>query len=144
MLIDCPPHLQLCSWSALLASDFVAVPITAEDFAAQGLINVLRVLDNARTTSNPRLILLGYILTMHNGRLAVHSAYEKMLRDMYGEQVFKTAVPYVAAFKEAISKRSPIGFYKPRSVAAKVVEQLADELLSRIASIYQGLKQEAA
>src|SRR5262245_52910295 len=32
ILIDCPPNLQLCSWAALVASDFVLVPLQAEDY----------------------------------------------------------------------------------------------------------------
>ena len=37
VLIDCPPNLHLCSWNALLAADFVMVPLQAEDFGAMGL-----------------------------------------------------------------------------------------------------------
>ena len=42
VLIDCPPNLHLCSWAALVASDFLVVPLQAEDYGAQGLGPVQR------------------------------------------------------------------------------------------------------
>ena len=32
VLIDCPPHIQLWAWSALVAADGVVVPLQAEDY----------------------------------------------------------------------------------------------------------------
>jgi chromosome partitioning protein len=41
-IIDCPPNLQLWSWNALVAADFVIVPVQPEDFGAQGIIGLFR------------------------------------------------------------------------------------------------------
>jgi chromosome partitioning protein len=41
-LIDCPPNLYQCSWNAMLASEFVRIPVPPEDFGAQGLRVVCR------------------------------------------------------------------------------------------------------
>lgn len=90
ILIDCPPNLQLCSWAALLASDFVVVPVIPEDFSSQGLIYVQQAIDQAMTKKNPRLRLMGYVLTMHNRMLGIHKAYEKLLREQYQDLVLET------------------------------------------------------
>ena len=34
ILVDCPPNLHFCSWTALVASDYVVVPLQAEDFGS--------------------------------------------------------------------------------------------------------------
>ena len=34
VLIDCPPHIQLWAWSALVAAQGVVVPLQAEDYGA--------------------------------------------------------------------------------------------------------------
>ena len=56
-LIDCPPNLSLCSWAALLAADFVVVPVQAEDYGAQGIVYIQRAFDMALAHHNPRLRL---------------------------------------------------------------------------------------
>jgi chromosome partitioning protein len=35
-LLDCPPHIQACAWSALVAADAVVVPAQVEDFGVEG------------------------------------------------------------------------------------------------------------
>jgi chromosome partitioning protein len=47
ILIDCPPNLHLCSWSALLAADFIVVPLQAEDYGVQGVTYIQRAFDLA-------------------------------------------------------------------------------------------------
>ena len=131
VLIDCPPNLQLCSWAALLASDFVVVPVIPEDFSSQGLIYVQQAIDAAMTKGNPKLRLLGYMLTMYNRQLGIHKAYEKLLREQYGELVLETVFPLATAYKEAVSRRHPITIDKPKSAAADAVKALADEISHR-------------
>ena len=130
-LIDCPPNLSLCSWSALLAADNVVVPVQAEDYGAQGIVYIQRAFDAALAYHNPRLRLAGYLVTMFNKTLGIHTAYNHQLRTLYGDQVFEAIVPLAKDFKEAVAARQPVGFYKPRSAAAKSIKAVADELIAR-------------
>ncbi len=130
-LIDCPPNLSLCSWAALLAADFVVVPVQAEDYGAQGIVYIQRAFDLALAHHNPRLRLAGYLVTMFNKSLGIHSAYDHQLRALYGDQVFRATVPLAKDFKEAVAARRPVGSYKPRSAAAKAIKAVADELVER-------------
>jgi chromosome partitioning protein len=131
ILMDCPPNLHLCSWNALLAADFVMVPLQAEDFGAQGITHIQRAIDLALEKYNPRLRMLGYLVTLRQ-RLAIHDAYEKQLRSLYGDLVFDAAFPLKKDFKEAIAERTPIHFLRPRSGAAKDIRKIADEILRRV------------
>lgn len=130
-LIDCPPNLHLCSWSALVACDFVIVPVQAEDYGAQGITHVQKAIDLALERYNPRLRLLGYLVSMVTRRLGIHFVYERQLRRLYGDQVFSATVPTMKDFKEAIAARKPVSVYRPNSVASKAIAQVADELLDR-------------
>ncbi|MGL5094959.1 MAG: ParA family protein [Planctomycetia bacterium] len=132
-LIDCPPNLQFCSSAALTASDFVFVPLQPEDYGAQGLVPVQKAIAAVRTTHNPRLRLLGYLITLYQKTLGIHRAYEQLLRSTYGDAVLNTVMPVATHFKEAVSARKPVGFYKPKSLAAKVMDALAVEVLERLA-----------
>jgi chromosome partitioning protein len=130
-LIDCPPNLHLCAWAALVASDFLVVPLQAEDFGSQGIASILDTIEAVRSGPNPGLKLAGYLLTMFNPRLAVHKAYEGMLRELYRDEVMATTIPIGADFKEAVAARKPIVHYRPRGASARSVAALADELLAR-------------
>jgi chromosome partitioning protein len=132
ILIDCPPNLHLASWAALVAGDFVVVPLSPEDYASQGIIDVQESVALAAELANPGLSILGYLLTMVQPRRAVHKMYEETLRAQYGDDVFSTRIPHAAEFPEAIAYRKPIAQYKPRGAAAKAIKALADELLARL------------
>jgi len=131
ILIDVPPNLHLCSWAALVASDSIVVPLQAEDFGSQGIASVLDSVEAVQSRANPQLRLLGYLLTMFNPRLAIHKAYEGTLRDLYGDLVFRTTIPYAADLKEAVSIRVPIVAHKPKGASAKAIKALAEELIER-------------
>jgi chromosome partitioning protein len=132
-LIDCPPNLHLCSHAALVAADFLVVPVQVEDYGAQGLEPVQEAVALVRAGPNPALGLLGYLVTMYDKRLGIHLAYEALLREMYGPLVFAAAFPLAKDFKEAVASRQPISHHKPKSAAAKAARAVADELMERIA-----------
>lgn len=132
ILIDCPPNLYQATWNALLAADFVVIPVPPEDFGTQGLRAVHQAIDNARVL-NPPLQLLGHLVTRSDRRLTVHCAYERLLRSVYGAAILETIVPEATAFKVALAHRQPVTHHAPQSRAAQTMSRLADELLQRIA-----------
>ena len=77
-------------------------------------------------------MLIGYLITMFNKSIGVHISYEADLRQVYGDDVFRTVVPLAKDFKEAVIMRKPVGMYKARSVAARAIIGVADELLERL------------
>ena len=131
VLVDCPPNLYQCSWNALLAADFVLIPVPPEDFGTQGLRPVHQAIERARLL-NPRLAILGHLVSRHDRRLLVHQAYEQKLRRLYGSTVFRTILSEASAFKVSLACRQPVSQYAPRSQAARLMSQLADEITERI------------
>ncbi len=132
VMIDGPPNVQLCSWASLVASDAVLVPVPPEDFGALGLLSLKRAIKRVQAGPNPRLRMLGFLLAMANKSLSVHANYEADLREVYGAEVFGTVVPLAKDYKEAVLARKPVGIFKPKSAAAKVMVALADEILARL------------
>jgi chromosome partitioning protein len=132
VLIDCPPHVQFWAWSALVAADGVVVPLQAEDYGAQGLKAINRVIARVRAEANSGLTLVGYLVTMFNKALTVHVTYEAHLRRLFGDDAFAAVVPLAKDFKEAVTYRKPISDYKPRSASAKTMGLIADEFLARL------------
>lgn len=132
VLIDCPPNLYQCSWNAMIAADYVVIPVPPEDFGTQGLRAVHQAIDNARQL-NPSLRRLGHLVTRYDKRLLVHRSYEERLRELYREMVLDTTVPEASAFKVALACRQPVQFYSAKSAAAATMRELVQELVTRIA-----------
>jgi chromosome partitioning protein len=136
VLIDCPPNLHLCSWAALVASDYLVVPIKPEDYGAQGIIDVNESVSMVLAGPNPSLRMLGYLLTLMAPRKSVHLLYEQQLRAIYGPLVFETRVVELADYVEALNRRLPVAQHKPRCAAAKTMKALADEVFARLAAVH--------
>ncbi len=133
VLIDCPPNLYQCSWNALVAADHVVIPVPPEDFGTQGLRVVHQAIEQARQL-NPKLQLLGHLVTRFDGRLLVHQAYDQRLRTMYGAAVLSTVVPEAVAFKLALAQRTPVTLACPDTKAAQATAALAREIAERMAN----------
>jgi chromosome partitioning protein len=132
VLCDVPPNLHMASWAALVASDFVIVPLAPEDYSSQGIVDVLDSIAMVKATMNPKLELLGFLLQMVAPRRTLHQLYEESLRDLYKGDVFSTRIMASVDYPEAIARRQPIAQYKPKSASAKAVKALAEEIEGRI------------
>jgi chromosome partitioning protein len=132
ILVDCPPNLCMCSWASLTAADSLIVPLQAEDYGAQGIVDVQESVGLVQSRTNPGLRVLGFLITMYEARKTLHQMYDQRLRAMYGDAVFETRVPRAADFPEAIAQRTTVAAYKPRGAAAKAMKALAGEILGRI------------
>lgn len=144
VLIDNPPNLHLCGWSALTASDGLVIPLQAEDYGAQGIVAVMEAVAAVRARTNPNLATLGLLLTMFDKRLGIHVAYERHLREIYGESVFAATFPLAKDYKEAVASRQPVSLYKPRSAAAKAIVAVGEELLRRVEGMNADAKERSA
>ena len=130
VLIDCPPNLYRCTWTAMIAADWVIIPVTPEDFGTQGLRAVHQAIEHAQTL-NPQLRRLGHLVTRSDGRLLVHKFYESRLRKRHGDDVLNSLLPELSAFKVAVADRTPAEFHNPRSRAARLTRALSREILDR-------------
>jgi chromosome partitioning protein len=134
VLLDNPPNLCAATWASLIASDHVILPCVPEDYGSASLSPVFESVRLVRSGPNPRLHLLGLVLTMVQPRLAVHQLYEQTLREIHGAGVFATRIPLAADIKEAISRRQPVTHTKGRGASAKAFKALVGEMFERIAA----------
>jgi chromosome partitioning protein len=143
ILCDTPPSLETLSWIPAVAADVALTPTPPEALAVQELTHAARFLERVRWAKNPPLVWLGVVLTMHQPRLAVHAAFEKVMRDTYGDLVLSHPVPFNVSFKECVVARKPLAYWKPKSAAAKAVDAVAEEIVYRV-GLLRGRSQESA
>lgn len=87
IIIDCPPSLGILSINALTASDEILVPVQAENFALDGLIQLLDTYKRIRASSNPKLKINGFLLTMTT-QTNMSKEVSKVLVEQFGSLVY--------------------------------------------------------
>jgi len=144
VLIDTPPNLQLLTWSAMAASDFVITPVIPEQYASQGLVHVRRFIEAVVQAKRPSLRWLGLLIAMVQSRVSIHKTFEQKLREGYGDLVFEQTMPLATVFKEAVLNQTPVASFQPRAAGAKALLNLHTEITSRMAASASNELQKAA
>jgi chromosome partitioning protein len=133
VLLDCPPSLGVLTLNAFAASDALIVPLQCEYYALEGISMMTRILGQLRDTGvNPRLQLLGVVMTMFDGRTKLSQQVVSEVREHFGELVFETVIPRTTRLAEAPSFGKPIVHYDKYSAGAAAYELLAQEVLARL------------
>ena len=92
VFIDCPPSLGMITVSVLTAADGVVIPMQCEFYSMEGLSQLLVTIRRVRQHSNPKLEILGILLTMYNGRLTQTKQVVDDLKRYYADKLFATPI----------------------------------------------------
>ena len=132
VLIDCPPSLGLLTVNALTASQAVIIPVQTEYYALEGLGQLLETMKLVRQALNPKLAILGVVMTMHNARTTLSAQVEEQLQKNFKDRLFKTVVPRNIRVAEAPSHGKPVGEYDKWSKGARAYKALTKEISERL------------
>ncbi|GGK40159.1 chromosome partitioning protein Soj [Deinococcus malanensis] len=135
VLIDAPPSLGPLTVNVLAAVDALLIPLQAEYYALEGLAGLMETVERVQGGLNPRLKVLGVVLTMFDGRTNLAQEVETMVRGHFGELVFWSVVPRNVRLSEAPSFSKPINVFAPLSSGAAAYKRLADEVMQRVEKI---------
>lgn len=131
IIIDCPPALGLLTINALTATDSIIIPVQTEYYALEGLGQLLDITQRVRESLNPKLQLLGVVLTMYDKRTSLSEQVAVEVRKHFGDKVFKTTIPRNVKLAEAPSYGQTIFDYDKWSKGAKAYKLFTSEVLSR-------------
>lgn len=127
-VLDCPPGVSLLSINALTAADAALVPLEAHFLALQGLAQFLETFELVRRRLKPDLQLLGFVLVRVDRRTRHAREVEQVLRERFGDRVFRSFVRQNIRLAEAPSFHQTVFQYAPRSAGAQDMRAVADEL----------------
>jgi len=136
ILIDCPPALGLLTVNSLAAANSALVPLQCEFYALEGLSQLLRTVEMAKTSINPGLVIEGVMLTMYDKRNRLSGQVAEDVKKHLGRAVFKTIIPRNVRIAEAPSFGLPVMLYDPACIGSKAYMALADELLKRHKTVF--------
>jgi chromosome partitioning protein len=128
IIIDCPPSLGLLTVNALAAADSVIIPLQCEYYALEGLVLLLKTITILKKRVNPRLEILGVLLTMFDKRNNLSFRVMEEARRHLGNKVFRTVIPRNVRLSEAPSYGKPAILYDSTSKGAESYLQLAAEI----------------
>ena len=131
-LIDCPPSLGLLTLNALAAADMLLVPLQCEFFALEGLSQLLQTVERVQQGFNPRLEIVGVVLTMFDRRNRLTDQVAEDVRSCLGSLVFDSVIPRNVRLSEAPSHGLPALIYDHNCAGSRSYIALARELIGRL------------
>lgn len=132
VVIDCPPSLGLLTVNALTTSRGVVIPIQCEYLALEGLMQLINTIDLVKRRLNPRLDVLGVLMTMFDARTRLAGQVVGDVRRFFPSRIFETVIPRAVRLAEAPSFGQPIFEYDHASAAAQAYRRFAEELCQRL------------
>ena len=132
VLLDCPPSLGILMTNALAAADEILTPIQCEYFALEGLVKIVRVVEQVRDSgANDQVEIGGIVMTMFDSRTNLSEQVVNEVRQHFGERVYRTVIPRTVRLSEAPGFGKSILEYDPSGVGASAYRSLAREFIKR-------------
>jgi len=132
VLLDCPPSLGILMTNALAAADEILTPIQCEYFALEGLVKIVRVVEQVRDSgANDQIEIGGIVMTMFDSRTNLSEQVVNEVRQHFGERVYRTVIPRTVRLSEAPSFGKSILEYDPSGAGASAYRALGREFIKR-------------
>lgn len=135
IVIDTPPALGNLSFMALVASDYVIIPVDPRPFALQGLGALNATIQTVCSKLNSHLSVLGILFVKYSPRTILNRDIYDMAAD-YSKQmntsVFKTTIREGIAVAEAQAMRVPLIEYAKKSKPSEDYVAFTREVLERL------------
>lgn len=132
IIIDCPPSMGLLTVNALVASDYVLMPLQAEFLPLRGVHSFMKIMDKVKKRLKLELEVLGYVLTKFDRRKKLNQNVLGQLKTEFGELVFETKIRSNIALAQAQEKGMDIFKFNPRCNGANDYDSLSMEVLQRL------------
>ena len=131
-LMDCPPDLDMGSINALCAADWVIIPVDCDEWACDGMAEILDQIARVQMYYNPHLKILGVLLTKYRNTKYADGVITHLAQ--MGVPLLHTAIRYTVRVSEAKSAHLPLLAYKQNCTAALDYADLAREIIEKVST----------
>jgi chromosome partitioning protein len=131
IVIDTPPTLGLITINALVAATHILIPIQSSYLSLEGTDDLLDTIEKIRKVVNPRLEILGILITLHDKRTNISKDVVNKIKKVFGKKVFNTMISKSVKLEESPAYKESIFTYAPYSVGSIQYKKLAQEVINR-------------
>lgn len=131
IIIDTPPTLGLITINALVAASHILIPIQSSYLSLEGTDDLMDTIDKIRKLVNPRLEILGILITLHDKRTNIAKDVVRKIKNNFGNKVFQTIISKSVKLEESPAYKESIFTYAPYSVGSIQYKKLAQEVIKR-------------
>lgn len=132
ILIDCMPSLGMITINALVAADSVLIPVEAAYLPVKGLQQLIKTIGKVHRRLNPRLSIMGILLTKVDRRTNFARDISEQIRKVYGNNIhiFENCIPMSVRAAETTAEGKSIYLHDPKGIVAEGYRHLTGEVLA--------------
>ncbi len=132
IFIDCPHSIGMLTVNALVLCDHVIIPLQAEFLPLKGVHSFMRQFNSIKKRLNPKINLLGFILTKFDDRKTMNRQVQQQLETEFEKDVFTTHIRSNIQLAKAQEAGTDIFNFDKHSHGAEDYDELAKEFLKKI------------
>ena len=132
IIIDTPPAFNILTLNGYGAADYIIIPMSAEILSLVGLTQLKETYDTIKHAVNPKLKVMGILMTRFDGRRGLSWEVKEMAEGVAKQiktRVFDTVIRNSVAAAEAPAHGENLMEYAPRSNAARDYKSFVNEVL---------------
>lgn len=134
VFFDCPPSLQLVTASALLAADFMFVPVEAKFLSLRPLGRLFQLFQSVKRRLNPDLQVAGIVGCKAKAGARHCAEVVARLRESFGDDVCQTVIRDSIRISESAGHTAGVTRYDATGNGAADFRTLAAEFETRLAA----------
>lgn len=134
IIIDCPPSLNQLTINALVAADYILIPLVAEYFSLKALNSIVKIVEAIQNNFNSNLKVLGMFINDYDKRQVLSRGVKDAVEDQFEGALLETTIRGNIALSESVTPPNSTHIFKyaPSSNGAKDYGNLVEELLKRL------------
>ena len=133
--MDCPPDLDMGSINALCAADWVIIPVDCDEWACDGMREIIDQIEQVQIDYNPRLKIMGALLTKYRHTRYAADVIHTIAEKLPGLALLPTVIRYTVRVSEAKSAHKPLRTFSPDCTAALDYKALAEKVESIVSNV---------
>lgn len=108
IIIDCSPTLGIMLVNALVAANEVIIPVQTEEFAIDGIVQMIQTIQNVRRAENHNLKIAGFLFTMVQTNVIEYREIKEGMEQQFGNLVFTTTISRSVQVSRSTKEHIPI------------------------------------